>query len=178
MTSALGPRSTLAVTLAIGLGVLAESALAPAPAAALGCNHRLVTVGDSAHYVRQMCGEPASAITRTETRTQIASWGSPSAPGAITATSVTVQVDVWVYDFGPRRFMEELTFENGTLRSMRALGYGTRAGREERRGAILRAADRGLAHSSTHGGRSPAHASAPPSARAIRERALLGTIET
>jgi hypothetical protein len=42
---------------------------------------------------------------------------------------VSVRIDVWIYDFGPQRFMEELTFENGILRQLRTLGRGTARGR-------------------------------------------------
>ena len=64
------------------------------------------------------------------------------APGVGVGDSetVTVLVEVWVYDFGPQRFMEELTFEDGVLIGSRALSYGTRRapaehGEPERRAA-------------------------------------------
>ena len=99
-------------------------------ASALDCDQRLVAVGDHALQVRERCGEPASVSARTETRTELAGTRGSAFRGS--AFSVTVAIEVWVYDFGPRRFMEELTFENGILRSMRPLGYGTRAGSERR----------------------------------------------
>jgi hypothetical protein len=127
------------------LSALALAAALPASSAsALDCNRRLVVVGDPAIYVRDICGEPAQITTRTESRTQFVSLpGRGAVIGA--AHTVTVEIEVWIYDFGPRRFMEELTFENGILRSLRPLGYGRRRAsldrvplRVPRRVAILR----------------------------------------
>ena len=101
-------------------------------ASAFDCDQRLVALGDHAVEVRARCGEPASISTRTESRTQYAGATTPRGDFSGSSITVTVEVEVWVYDFGPRRFMEELTFENGILRSTRRLGYGTRAGSERR----------------------------------------------
>jgi hypothetical protein len=106
-------------------------------ASALDCNQRLVTVGDRAAEVRARCGEPASISVRTESRTQYAGAVRGGDFGGSSIT-VTVEIETWVYDFGPRRFMEELTFENGILRSTQRLGYGTRE-RDGRRSAVERA---------------------------------------
>lgn len=94
-------------------------------ASALDCGQRLVVRGDREAYVRSVCGEPQSASTRTETRT--VGGYNRTAPGVATygATTVTVQIDTWIYDFGPSRFMEELTFENGILTISRPIGPGT-----------------------------------------------------
>jgi hypothetical protein len=97
---------------------------------ALSCGSRLVEVGDSSVYVRSVCGDPTAMSTRTETRS---AWAGTGPYGYGYGQSVTVQIEVWVYDFGPTRFMEELTFENGVLRSERALGYGTPRGGSHRR---------------------------------------------
>jgi hypothetical protein len=93
-------------------------------AAALDCGRRLILVGDAMARVRALCGEPASISTRTESRTV---FGAARRVGGSfgEAHTVTIQVEVWVYDFGPRRFMEELTFADGVLRGTRSLGYGT-----------------------------------------------------
>ena len=37
---------------------------------------------------------------------------------------VTVDVEEWVYNLGPTRFMRILRFENGILKSIRNGGYG------------------------------------------------------
>ncbi len=102
-------------------------AAGPSNASAFWCEQRLVRTGDALSYVRSVCGEPASAISRTESRTHFV--GGTLQDGRTfggTAVTTTVQIDVLVYDFGPTRFMEELTFENGVLVSSRRLGRGTR----------------------------------------------------
>jgi Protein of unknown function (DUF2845) len=111
------------LTLALAI---AYTVAQPASAAALRCGTRLVYVGDPEARVRALCGEPAQVASRTETRSTWQSRRGPSGAAGGAAYSVTIQVDVWTYDFGPQRFMQELTFENGVLRAMRDLGYGTR----------------------------------------------------
>jgi hypothetical protein len=127
-------RSTLAVS------ALALSSLAFAlPAAALDCGTRLVTLGDGQGYVRSICGEPESISTHTESHTNFA--GVTVRDGRAfygSASTVSVQIDVWVYDFGRTRFMEEMTFANGVLRSSRALSYGTVRGDRRRRDSLER----------------------------------------
>lgn len=108
---------------AVGVGVMLGDV---GEAHALQCGQRLVVEGDRIHYVRSVCGEPASVVTRTETRTTYSGGVAPNGRFAGQASSVTVSIEVWVYDFGPNRFMEELTFENGVLVASRPIGPGTR----------------------------------------------------
>lgn len=91
----------------------------PASASALECGDGIVAVGDASVRVLDRCGEPASKITRMESRTVYRRAVPPMNIGE--AVTVTVQVDVWVYDFGPSRFLEELTFEDGVLVRTRRL---------------------------------------------------------
>lgn len=124
-----------AAALAIGL--------APGTARALSCDGHLVEVGDSEAYVRSVCGEPTAFTSHTEMRAAVMPYGYYPYRGAPYGyvpygyAATTVQVDVLVYDFGPTRFVDELTFENGVLRADRVAGYGTvgaaRARREARR---------------------------------------------
>ncbi len=131
------PRAASALVFLAASFVATVFVSAPAtPASALSCGNRLVVVGDSAAEVRGVCGEPMSMMTRTETRTQFVAGTVPGGGSAGQVISVTVQIDTWVYDFGRRRFMEELIFENGVLIRMRSLGYGTSSG--GRRSAIDR----------------------------------------
>lgn len=100
-----------------------------APASAFWCDGRLVLEGDRSYEVRSRCGEPASEITRMESHTFYRGGAVGRGGGSVyggSADTVTVQVDIWIYDFGPTRFMEELRFEDGILRRMTRLGRGTR----------------------------------------------------
>lgn len=105
---------------------------APNTAHALSCDGRLVESGDNIAYVRGICGEPTYVTTHQEMRSVYGAYGSRYGYYGSQA-AVTVQVDVLVYDFGPTRFIEELTFENGVLRGERIAGYGTVAGARARR---------------------------------------------
>ncbi len=69
-------------------------------AAALNCGTRLVTEGLSAYEVLRICGPPAWVS------------GSPFAD------------EEWIYDFGPTKFLERLTFLNDRLVRVDELGYG------------------------------------------------------
>jgi hypothetical protein len=37
---------------------------------------------------------------------------------------IEVPVEEWTYNFGPRRFMRSIRFENGIVTSIETLGYG------------------------------------------------------
>ncbi len=110
-----------------------------ASAQALSCQQRLIAVGDSSARVMQLCGEPAEIVQRTESRSRVVQ--RRAADGTIIADTVTVTVvlEHWTYDFGPRRFMRRLVFEEGVLVRLSTLGYGT-AGRSPRKklGTTLR----------------------------------------
>lgn len=99
--------------------------LAPSSASALSCNRRIVSTGDVQHYVRSICGEPASITTIDDPRTQVVY----DRRGIATVIVTSVQLEVWIYDFGPNRFMIELLFEGGEVTRERTLGRGTNAGR-------------------------------------------------
>lgn len=84
--------------------------LMAAQAHALRCGNKLVDRGDRKHKVLHACGEP----------TYRDAYERPI-PGAYFLFN---QVDVWTYNFGPRRFMYELIFEQGVLVRINQLGYG------------------------------------------------------
>jgi hypothetical protein len=110
--------------LPLAAGLLLASLGFATPASALDCGARLVLPGDTAAYVRSVCGEPASIVTRTESRTVFdASRGTAGVSGR--SRTETVTIEVWTYDFGPSRLMQALTFESGVLRSIETLRGGS-----------------------------------------------------
>ena len=115
---------------AVVFGMLAATSLGLAsPAHAFWCRGRLVLEGDRMPEVRANCGEPASEISRMEESTIYSGGARRARDGSWyggSSRTVTTQVDIWVYDFGPTRFMEELRFEDGVLRRLTRLGRGTR----------------------------------------------------
>ena len=84
-----------------------------ASADTMRCGQRIVTDGDSTYDVRMRCGEPAMANRRTEYRGQRV-WVN----GRSFEQMVEVVVEEWTYDFGPHKFVQYLTFEQGKLISV------------------------------------------------------------
>ncbi len=112
-------KSTLGV--AISIGVLTAGAASAANSGGLRCGTRLVSLGDTQYDVQALCGPPDARQQRTEVRTvrqpvrvpcagERAAWCT-----ALVERSIEVAVEEWLYDFGPRRFVQHLLFEQGRL---------------------------------------------------------------
>ncbi|MEM7605477.1 MAG: DUF2845 domain-containing protein [Myxococcota bacterium] len=104
---------------------------ASSSASAMSCQRQIVSRGDYQVRVQRLCGEPAQRIQSTVERARQVL--VRTAGGALVANEVRVSVLVerWVYDFGPRRLMRELTFEDGVLVNIRTVGRGLRARKAE-----------------------------------------------
>jgi hypothetical protein len=106
------------------------------PAFALRCGNRLVSEGDHQLKVEKQCGQPAAVAYRTIYRS-----GIPASRHRITRHSVNdatfsdellihdrslieVQIEEWTYNFGPRRLMRVIRFENGIVTRVTTLGHG------------------------------------------------------
>ncbi len=79
---------------------------------ALRCGNSLVGIGDRKHEVIRLCGDP----TYTDSYDRPLNGNSYN--------SGFLHMDVWTYNFGKSRFIQELVFENGILRYINQLGYG------------------------------------------------------
>ena len=75
---------------------------------------QVVSNGDTAADVRTKCGKPTQREKKQECR------GSHA--GRSRADCVTV--DMWTYNFGPRRLLHRLIFKHGRLAAVRTHGYG------------------------------------------------------
>src|SRR5688572_214456 len=97
------------------------------------CGRRIVATGDSIFVVRSVCGEPTSQRQRFETRLEqrrvVVDCGNGKTPHRrcerIERVTREVRIDEWTYDFGPRRFIQILTFVDGALESVVADGRGS-----------------------------------------------------
>ena len=92
------------LVLTIPLLVFSESSYA------LRCGNKLVEINDRKHNVLHKCGEP----TYTDSFEQ----ASPHHPYH------SRTIDVWTYNFGSNKFIQELLFRNGRLYRINDLGYG------------------------------------------------------
>lgn len=109
------------VTTGLVLLLVGLLSLSPGPAYAFRCGKRLVLVGDSTFDVRRKCGEPVSIDQRIIYRAVPEQSLDSSLEEPL---FIPMVIDEWVYDFGPKRFVQKLSFEEGILRGVEALGYG------------------------------------------------------
>ncbi|WP_426755912.1 DUF2845 domain-containing protein [Myxococcus sp. Y35] len=95
-----------------------------AEAASLRCGRALVSDGALKSEVLAKCGEPEAKDFRTVTDSA-GSWTPEPNGGATTERrSVTREYEDWTYNFGPRRLIQVVTFENGRLIDVKSAGYG------------------------------------------------------
>jgi len=101
--------------------VLILVCVSSAPAWALYCGHRLVSPGETQTTVWYKCGAPDTTTWQVHYRAvrEVDAFGTVQ-----TTAYVPVVVEVWVYNFGPRRFLQEFSFEDGRLIGIEPLGYG------------------------------------------------------
>jgi hypothetical protein len=110
--------------------------LAAGPALAFRCGNKVVSEGDHYSKILGICGEPVGVQQRViyrsgRTQPQLIYEG----PGGLRVerevlqydrSYVEVQVEEWTYNFGPRRLMQLVRFENGFVTDIEQLGYGYR----------------------------------------------------
>lgn len=87
------------------------------------CRSALITVGDRQSEVVSKCGDPDDVIERLVYKSLAVRDRYGNAYREVT---VPVTIEEWTYNFGPRRFMRLLRFENGELKDIDTLGYGYR----------------------------------------------------
>jgi hypothetical protein len=119
----------------LGFGGIALFCLVLSPAAhaddTLRCGMKLVQVGNTAYDVRSICGIPDWVDQHVESRAVSRPAVVPCRTGrgygsctVLLQDAVQVPVEVWTYDFGPRQFIEYLTFEQGRLVNVQSGPYG------------------------------------------------------
>jgi len=107
------------------------------PASALRCGAKLIGDGATQGKVLKYCGEPEAVRVRSFFRAGFPRYrGRNRIGGTGTATGADlellyadrayteVRVEEWTYNFGPRRLMRVIRFENGLVTVINQLGYG------------------------------------------------------
>ena len=89
---------------------------ANANALGLRCGSRVVSAGMISQQVRNACGAPFWSDTYTSL--EILGRGGPI------EAQREVYWEVWYYNFGSSMFMQRLSFRDGQLQNVEALGYG------------------------------------------------------
>ena len=106
------------------IAILALCLLAGSPAfAALRCGTRLVSEGDTRSEVAHKCGEPTEIVAEKSIFRRPAIWADGQ-PYFIGNDYMEIEVESWIYNFGPNKFMRKLRFEGGRLADIETLGYG------------------------------------------------------
>ncbi len=130
------PRLSFKILLMLTSLLISEQTLA------LRCGNKLVDIGDHKLKVISLCGEPEYREIR-EIRFPVHcidksyyNDGSQYYPNIYKydhnyqrnlsnhAICQYRTVDVWIYNFGPRKFMRELLFHNGIIKEINTLSYG------------------------------------------------------
>ncbi|MCV2352663.1 DUF2845 domain-containing protein [Paucibacter sp. B2R-40] len=113
---------------------LALSLLAHAPSAwAFRCNSYVIDAGLHKAEVLKKCGPPSTQDARLERRiirVREYQQATTRQAGAVSNSveverEIQVSIEEWVYNFGPQQFMQLLIFEDGRLKTVQDLGYGS-----------------------------------------------------
>jgi hypothetical protein len=111
--------ATLAISALISTSV--------AQADGMRCGTKLISDGDTAYQVQTRCGKPDQITQRTEKRT-VSRWVevpcSTGRCGTLIQDTIDVQVEEWLYDFGPQQLIRTVVFEAGHLIRVVTGGYG------------------------------------------------------
>jgi hypothetical protein len=91
-----------------------------AMAQSLRCDGKIISEGTTRAKVAALCGEPVQ-VDQKSLYYPVASTGPRS---DATPATVQVQVEVWIYNFGPDRLMQRIRFENGLVVRIESIGYG------------------------------------------------------
>ncbi|MFQ5635323.1 MAG: DUF2845 domain-containing protein [Gammaproteobacteria bacterium] len=105
------------------------------PAFALRCAGKLINDGAPQIKVLKYCGDPDSVqvhsiyrggLPRHQVRRRRGFEADSRELLHADRAYVEIRVEEWTYNFGPRRLMRVIRFENGIVTSIRQLGYGYR----------------------------------------------------
>lgn len=102
--------------LAIAVGLFAMS-----DAYAFRCGTSLALKGDHLIEILKKCGEPDYKEKYSK---QGFGFHQIHPVLSLQRTYGTIVVEVWTYNRGPHRFIQQLKFENGFLKEIKSLGYG------------------------------------------------------
>jgi Protein of unknown function (DUF2845) len=94
----------------------------PVRADAVDCEDRAVFTGQSTVDLLSKCGEPSQRDERVDERATLVF--DPSRQVS-ELHKIRVLVAHWTYDFGPTRFLQFVTIENGTVVAVETGGYGS-----------------------------------------------------
>jgi Protein of unknown function (DUF2845) len=93
-----------------------------ASAQSFRCSDRIISTGATRAEVAGLCGDPAQVEHKTIYNNVSASEGRRSS--LVAGTAVEIQLEFWIYNFGPNKLMQRVHFEDGIVTRIESLGYG------------------------------------------------------
>jgi hypothetical protein len=90
-----------------------------AMAQSLRCDDKIISTGTIRAKVLTLCGDPAQVVQKSVYYRPLASVDYRANP-----ITVEVQVEVWIYNFGPDRLMQRIRFEDGVVVRIESVGFG------------------------------------------------------
>jgi len=86
----------------------------------LRCSDKIISEGSTRLEVASLCGDPAQIEHKT-----IYKDVSAGASGVVAGTTIEIQVELWIYNFGPDRLMQRVWLEDGVVMRIESMGrYG------------------------------------------------------
>jgi hypothetical protein len=91
-------------------------------AESIRCGSQLIEKGSTSADLLEFCGKPTQ-VTKNGTVHGLV--GNTHTAGGITSQATgDIEVETWVYDFGPNQLMERVRIENSIVVQIESLGYG------------------------------------------------------
>ncbi len=91
------------------------------PAHALRCGSNVISEGDSTLRLTRFCGQPVQVEQHEE---RIAVQRYDQLRKTYYTEYVAQPYEVWVYNFGPRRFINRIEIRDGIINKITTGGYG------------------------------------------------------
>jgi hypothetical protein len=92
-----------------------------APAYALRCGSGIVDTGDTTLKLVRLCGQPT---LKEQQERRVLTRSYDQLRGVYFDDYLTVPYEIWTYNFGPQRFVQRITIENGKIKQIESSGYG------------------------------------------------------
>jgi hypothetical protein len=123
-------KSNLVFCLSLALAAAFVGGTATRADSGFRCGSRVVSTGDHMYEVRKRCGDPDFVGQKTikrKIKVKRREWVDGQVENVTDEQIVDILVDEWTYDFGPRRFIRFVLFEDGRVLDVATGGYGTKA---------------------------------------------------
>jgi Protein of unknown function (DUF2845) len=107
-----------------GAAIVVFGLMSACPAfASMRCGTKIIDEGDTRSEVAAKCGEPVEVVNQRSVYRRPVIW-TDGRPYYVGESAMEVQVEAWIYNFGPNKLMRRIRFEGGIVVEIETLGYG------------------------------------------------------